>query len=98
MTFSLYHSSIPVFQRQLNGLATILDKAATYCSDRKIDAAALLHDRLYPDMFPFTLQVQQACNHALRGSFRIAGQEPAAMDNTEASFADLKARIEKVLE
>ena len=98
MTFSLYHASIPVFQRQLNGLSDILDKAVIYCTDRKIDQVALLHDRLYPDMFPLQMQVQQACTHALRGSFRIAGAEAPAMENTEASFADLKARIAKVLE
>ena len=38
-------------------------------------------------------QVQSACNHAERGAARLAGLEPPAHADKEASFDDLKVRI-----
>jgi hypothetical protein len=93
MTFSLYQASVPVYVRQLNGLAAILQKAIAYCAERKIDPAALLHDRIFPDMFPLVRQVQIACNHAERGASRLAGLEPPARHDTEASLEDLAKRV-----
>ena len=46
MNIALYQASVPVYVRQLNGLSAILHKAIGYCAERKIDPAALLHDRL----------------------------------------------------
>ena len=92
MSISLYQASVPVYARQLNGLAAILQKAISYCVERKIEPAALLHDRLYPDMFTLVRQVQIACGHAERGSSRLAGMEPPAREGKEASLEDLKMR------
>jgi hypothetical protein len=93
MSISLYQASVPVYARQLNGLAAILQKAISYCAERKIEPAALLHDRLYPDMFTLVRQVQIACGHAERGSSRLAGLEPPAREGKEASLEDLKLRV-----
>lgn len=93
MSSALYQASVPVHIRQLNSLSGILDKAIAYCAERKIDAAALLQARLYPDMFPLLRQVQLACNHAERGATRLAGLEPPAHADKEASFEELKTRI-----
>ena len=54
---------------------------------------ALLHDRLYPDMFTLLQQVQIACGHAERGISRLAGLEPPARDGKEASLEDLASRV-----
>ena len=93
MTLSLYQASVPVYVRQLNGLSAILKKAIAYCAERKIDPGALLHDRLYPDMFPLVRQVLIACSHAERGTSRLAGLEPPARDGKEASLEDLGSRV-----
>ena len=93
MTISLHQVSVPVYVRQLNGLSAIIHKAIGYCAEHKIDPAALLSARLYPDMFPLTHQVRFACNHAERGVCRLTGTEPPARENKEASFADLATRI-----
>lgn len=93
MNISLYQASVPVYARQLNGLAAILQKAVSYCVERKIEPAALLHGRLYPDMFTLVRQVQIACGHAERGSSRLAGMEPPAREGKEASLEDLKMRV-----
>ena len=68
MSISMYQASVPVFIHALTNLAAILQKAAAHCEANKIDPAALLNYRLYPDMFAFTKQVQVACDHAKNGA------------------------------
>ena len=97
MTFSIYQASVPVYTRRLEALSAILDKAAAYASQRKIDPAALIQARLYPDMLPLARQVQIACSHAVRGAARLSGAEPASVEDKETSFDDLKARVAKTL-
>jgi hypothetical protein len=97
MAFSIYQASVPVYTRRLEALSAILDKAAAYASQRKIDPAALIQARLYPDMLPLARQVQIACSHAVRGAARLSGAEPASVEDKETSFDDLKARIAKTL-
>ena len=73
MTISLYQILVPVYTRQLNNLAGIIQKAVDHCAKHKIDPSALLQYRLFPDMFPLTHQVRFACNHAERGVCRLTG-------------------------
>ena len=73
MALSMYQASVPVFQRMLGALDKILDKAAAYAEERKIDPAVLIGARLYPDMFPLSRQVQIASDHAKGASARLAG-------------------------
>jgi hypothetical protein len=98
MTFSLYQASVPVYSRRLEALSAILDKAAAYTSQRKIDPAVLIQARLYPDMLPLARQVQIACSHAIRGSARLSRAEPMSLEDKASSFEDLKALIAKTLE
>lgn len=95
MPLSLYDSSIPVFQRTLTTTSTILDKAAAHCTARKIDPAALLTARLFPDMFPLTRQVQLVSDFAKGGAARLAGIDIPKYEDTETSFDELKARLAK---
>lgn len=97
MSLSLYQGSVPVYTQRLNGLSEIIRKAISYCADQKIDPAAILQARLYPDMFPFMRQVQIACSHAERGTARLAGLEPPKREDKEASFEDLVKRIETTI-
>jgi len=60
MNASMYTMSAPVFARMLGNLSAILDKLAAHAEAKKIDPAVFLNARLYPDMFPFTRQVQSA--------------------------------------
>jgi len=93
MTISLFQVVVPVYTRQLNNLAGIIQKAVVHCAEHKIDPVALLQYRLFPDMFPLTHQVRFACNHAERGVCRLTGMEPPARENKEATFAELATRI-----
>jgi uncharacterized protein len=98
MTISMYQASAPRFARLLRNLAAILAKAQAHCEARKIEPAALTTDRLYPDMFPFTRQVQIACDTAKGAVARLAGMEPPKHEDTEQTFAELQARIAKTLD
>jgi hypothetical protein len=98
MTVSMYKISVPVFVQFLTSLGVILDKAAAYCEAKKIDPAALLNTRLFPDMFPLQRQVRAASDHAINATAHLAGAEPLAFANTEASIADLKERLVRAIE
>src|SRR6195952_2733374 len=95
MTISMYQASVPVYVQYLNATAKVLDKGAAFAEARKIDPAALLQARLYPDMHPLVKQVQIFTDQAVRGISRLAGTEPPAFPATETTFAELKTRIEK---
>ena len=49
---SMYQSSVPTCVRTLTNLAAILEKAEAHAEPRKIEPAALLTARLFPDMLP----------------------------------------------
>jgi hypothetical protein len=93
-----YTMSVGVFTRMLTNLSGILDKAAAFCEQRKVDPAVLLNMRLFPDMFPLTRQVQLASDFAKGATSRLAGQEPPKWEDNEASFAELKTRIARTIE
>lgn len=93
MTLSMYQTSIPGFILGFTNFSALLDKAAAYCQEKKIDESVLVNARLYPDMLPLSRQVQIASDIVRRGVARIAGVEAPAMEDKEATFAELKARL-----
>ena len=97
MSLSMYQASIPVLQRALRNLAAIIDKAQAHAAGKKIDEAAFIQARLFPDMFPFARQVMIATDMAKGCAARLAGQEPPKYEDNETCFAELKARIEKTV-
>jgi hypothetical protein len=81
----------------LKNLSAILAKAEQQAKAKGYDPAVLLGARLAPDMFPLTRQVQIATDHAKGCVARLAGHTPEAIEDTETSFAELQARIAKVI-
>lgn len=98
MTISMYSASVPVFQQMLDSLDQLLAKAEAHVEARKLDPQALLQARLYPDMFPLLRQVQIACDFARGLSGRLAGAELPVFDDSETSFADLRALVARTLD
>jgi hypothetical protein len=97
MTSNLYDESVPVFNQFLGNLKIILVKAKTHATEHRIDEAALLLDRLFPDMFTMTRQVQIACDSAKGAVARLAGVEIPKHPDVEASFDELIARVDRTL-
>ena len=98
MSISMSSASLPVFKSMLGNLAHLIDKADAHAQARKFDPVALTQYRLAPDMLPFTRQIQIACDGPKNGLARIAGIEAPKFDDTEATLAELKARIQKTLD
>jgi len=97
MSLSMHAASVPLFQQMLAALGGVLAKADSFAAERKIEPAALLQARLFPDMFPLARQVQIACDFATSVSARLAGAEVPAYQGGDQTFADLQQRINATL-
>ena len=97
MTLSMHAASVPVFKQMLASLADVLSKAEAHATDRKIDPNALLHARLFPDMFPLVRQVQIACDFAKSVPARLAsiclntGTDAACIERVMCGLAGVGA-------
>jgi len=98
MSVSMYSVSIPIFIQHLNGLNTVLDKAASWAAARKVNEADLLNMRLSPDMFNFARQVRAATDHAINATGRLSGKELLKFANDETTIAQLKDRVAKTID
>jgi hypothetical protein len=98
MPISMYQASVPVFRQTLGALKGVLGKAEAQAAAMKVEPAVLLQARLYPNMFPLLRQVQIATDFAKGATARLAGGEPPEYADTDASFGDLIARIDRTLE
>lgn len=97
MTISMYQASIPLLIRGLTQLSHILDKGAKHAQEKNIDPLVLTSARLFPNMLPLTAQVQIATDISKGCGARLAGTQPPSFEDTEKSFDELKARIEKTI-
>jgi hypothetical protein len=93
----MYAASIPQFKKMLTNLSKILEKGEAFAKAKNIDGAVLVNDRLAPDMFPLSKQVQIACDQVKNGMARLAGVEPPKFDDAEITFAQLQDRIAKTI-
>lgn len=98
MSLSMYQATVPVFVRMLTNLVAILEKAAAHCEEKRIDPAALINFRLYPDMFALAKQVQIAADAAKKCTAYLAGVAVPKVEDTEQSFAELIERVKKTIE
>ncbi len=97
MANDLFDYSVPVFARQLRILDDIVAIAERHAAALKIDPAALILARLYPDMFSFAGQVRAACGTAQRATARLAGREPADTAGNDTTFEAIHERIRQAV-
>ena len=95
---SFHDASVAAYLQMLNSLTGILTKAEAHCKAKNIQPDVLLGARLYPDMLPFTRQVQLVCDFATKGCARLTHSEVPAIPDTEKSFDELKARLAKTID
>ena len=98
MTVSVYGMTVPIFTRMLTNLLAIMDKAESYAAERKFDTLVLSNMRLAPDMIPFRGQIMIATDHVKGCVSRLAGRDIPSWPDTEETFAELRARIQKALD
>jgi len=98
MAISMFAASVPVFQKLLGNLDHCLDKAIADAAERSYDPKVLVAARLAPDMLPFVKQIQIAADFAKGTSARLAGLDPPAYEDNEATLEECQARIRKTLD
>jgi len=98
MTHSMFQAAVPPSLQMMGALSGVLAKAAAHCEARKIDPAVLLGSRLYPDMFALTRQIQVAADFAKGGCARLADVPAPKFEDSETTFAELQARLDRTAE
>jgi hypothetical protein len=95
---SFYDATVPAFLQILGSLTGILNKAEAHCKAKNIQPEVLLGARLYPDMLPFTRQIQIASDFAAKTCARLTGSEVPSTPDTEKTFDELKARLARTID
>jgi uncharacterized protein len=95
---SFYDATVSAYLPILTSLSGLLAKAEAHCEAKKIQPEVMLNARLYPDMLPFTKQIQLACDAAARGCARLTQSAIPSTPDTETSFAELRQRLAKTID
>ena len=98
MSISMYNASVPVMIKMLGNLETILDKAIAHATARKIDEAAFVDARLFPDMFTFARQIRVATDMSKGAGARLAGIDIPKFEDNEKTLPELKARLRRAID
>jgi uncharacterized protein len=92
---SFYDATVPAFLQILGSLSGILSKAEAHCKAKNIAPEVLLNARLYPDMLPFSKQIQLVSDFAAKGCARLTHSEVPSTPDTEKTFEELRQRLAK---
>ena len=98
MPLTMYQASVPVMLQMFGSITAVLDKAAAFCEERKVDPTILVNYRLAADMRPLSSQIQIMTDQAKGAAARLAGIEIPSYADDEVTLDDLKARIAKTVE
>lgn len=93
----MYYDSIKQMKKQLGQLDKWLETAAAYADTKKFDAKNFLGLRLVVDQFPFSRQVQTACDSAKLAASRLSGKEAPVHPDTEETMDQLRERVRSVI-
>jgi uncharacterized protein len=91
----LHEIALTSFNRHLEALSKILDKAKALAAEKKFDESILVNARLAPDMFALARQIQIAADFAKGCAARLSASEIPKYEDSEKTIDELKARIEK---
>jgi uncharacterized protein len=97
MTDVLHTLTTPMFNTMLGALLPMFAKAKAFAAGKKFDESVLVNGRLAPDMFALARQVQIAADFAKGCAARLSVTEAPKFDDSESSFDELTARVEKTL-
>jgi hypothetical protein len=93
----LYDLSVPQFAKMLRNLDRWLEAAGVYAQAKKFEPDQLVSQRLAPDMFTLSRQVQSACDAAKFACAYLTGKQAPSHPDTEKTLGELRARINTVI-
>jgi hypothetical protein len=94
---SIHHQTAQQFASMLTNCLKFIDKAEELAKAKKFDAQVFLNQRLAPDMYSFTKQIQVATDNAKNGIARLAGKEPPKYEDNEKTVEELRERLKKTI-
>jgi hypothetical protein len=89
----MYHAIFNQMKKQLGQLDKWLEVAEAHAKERSFDSSVYAGLRLSPDQFPFSRQVQIACDTTKLGASRLTGKDAPSQPDTEQTIAELRARV-----
>jgi hypothetical protein len=95
---SFYDAAVPAYLQMLNSLSGLLTKAEAHCKAKNIQPDVILGSRLFPDMLPFSKQIQLVSDFAAKGCARLTHSEVPSTPDTEKTFDELKQRLAKTID
>lgn len=97
MQIAVHDITTAQFMHSLQSLKGFLTKAKTWAEPKKIEMETFFQTRLAPDMFPLGRQIQIACDNAKGAAARLTGVTAPVFEDTEKTFDDYIARIQKTM-
>ncbi len=94
----MYHALFGQMSKELRQAEKWLDLAVAHAEAKKFDPNLFLGFRLAPDQFAFARQVQTVCDTAKLAASRLTGKEAPKHEDKETTIAELRTRIQAVLE
>ena len=94
---SFYDAAVPAYLQILGSLTGILTKAEAHCKAKNIAPEVLLTARLFPDMLPFSKQIQLVSDFAAKSCARLTHGDVQTTPDTEKSFEELRQRLAKTI-
>ena len=93
----MYERNLKQMTKMLKNLDGWMVKAAAHADQKKFDVNNFMSARLIADMYPFTQQVQSACDNAKFFAARLSEKEAPKHEDNEKTWTELRERIKKVL-
>lgn len=91
----MYQQTAIQFTKMLENLSRWMDKAKEHAKKKEFEIDTLTTARLAPDQYPFTKQIQLACDAAKFCCARLTGKQAPKHEDNETTFEQLQHRIEK---
>ncbi|MEI6728597.1 MAG: DUF1993 domain-containing protein [bacterium] len=95
---NIYYFTALTVQKSLRSTIKILQEAQKWSLTSGKTEAELLEARLAPDMFPLKKQIQMISDNAKGMTSRFTESENPSYEDTETTFDDLIARLQKTLD
>jgi hypothetical protein len=89
----MYNELFGQMKKQLGLIEKWLDMATAFSKTKSFDPNVFVGFRLAPDQFPFSRQIQIACDTAKVGASRLANKEAPSHPDTEQTLDELRARV-----